>query len=355
MPKAKAAPKTAAKKAAGQKYQYQQLAQVGLASGASEAHVYGVIVDATFPYKANKGRFICSLKVVDPSLNGAKADDYATVVLYASRFEDLPIVHRVGDVLRVHRASLRLYDDKRQFNVNVQHNGSWALFSTDKSPALGGSAGDNQAFAHSGKRCSFEKHEVQLLASLRKWASTYFSSQQGTPSKLTVALGSAKGQSGDFDVTAKITQLIEFDEYTNELCLKDASGDSWYTLATKLKFPHLKQGQVVRVRSVQADASSTSKQMLTQQHYSNVMTYISGSKAAKALAGLKHSFNAAALKAATPSSTALVLSAVGAKYADMPYTSLRDLFHRDNTLSGTTFRVQLSVLAVQPGDASKMV
>jgi len=38
------------------------------------------------------------------------------------------------------------------------------------------------------------------------------------------------------------------------------------------------------------------------------MTYISGSKAAKALAGLKHTFNAAALKASTPSSTALVLS-----------------------------------------------
>ena len=39
----------------------------------------------------------------------------------------------------------------------------------------------------------------------------------------------------------------------------------------------------------------------------------------------------------------------------MPFTSLRDLFHRDNTLSGSPSRVQLSVLAVQPGDASKMV
>lgn len=35
----------------------------------SEAqHVYGVIIDATFPYKTNNERYICSLKIVDPSL-----------------------------------------------------------------------------------------------------------------------------------------------------------------------------------------------------------------------------------------------------------------------------------------------
>lgn len=200
-----------------------------------------MIIDATFPYKVNKGRFICSLKVVDPSLNGAKGD-YATVVLYASRFEDLPIVHRVGDIIRVHRASLRLYDEKRQFNVNLQHNGSWCLFSTDKNPVLGGVTSENQACAHSGKRHTWEKHEVALLASLRKWASSYFAQHQGVPTGQTKALNAVKGASGDFDVVARITQLHEFDEYTNELCLRDASGDSWYTLATKLKFPHLRQG-----------------------------------------------------------------------------------------------------------------
>lgn len=156
----------------------------------------------------------------------------------------------------------------------------------------------------------------------------------------TKALNNVKEVSGDFDVVARITQLHEFDEYTNELCLRDASGDSWYTLATKLKFPHLRQGQVVRVRSVQHDASS-SKQMLMQQHYSNIMTFIGGSKAAKGLANVRHAFQANALKSSGPSQHAVVLSQVNNKFSDMPFTSLRDLFHRDNTLSGTTFRVQL--------------
>ena len=87
--------------------------------------------------------------------------------------------------------------------------------------------------------------------------------------------------------------------------------------------------------------------MLAQQHYSNIMTFIAGAKAAKALTSVKHAFNAAALKSSGgPNSHAVVLSQVGSKFSDMPFTSLRDLFHKDNTLSGSTFRVQLSVLAV---------
>lgn len=79
---------------------------------------YGVIIDATFPYKTNKDKYICSLKVVDPSqhvkgMKGTGGDDYATVVLYAKEFKDLPIVSRIGDIIRVHRATLRLHNSQR--------------------------------------------------------------------------------------------------------------------------------------------------------------------------------------------------------------------------------------------------
>ena len=101
-------------------------------------HFYAVVIDATFPYKTNSERYICSLKIVDPSLHiknqkgTGDSSDYATLVLYAKKFEDLPIVQRIGDVIRVHRATLRLYNNQRQFNASVFYNSSWALFSTDK-------------------------------------------------------------------------------------------------------------------------------------------------------------------------------------------------------------------------------
>jgi hypothetical protein len=33
------------------------------------------------------------------------------VVIYAKRFEDLPLIRRVGDVIRIHRANIRAYKD----------------------------------------------------------------------------------------------------------------------------------------------------------------------------------------------------------------------------------------------------
>jgi hypothetical protein len=71
------------------------------------------------------------------------------------------------------------------------------------------------------------------------------------------------------------------DEYTNELRLRDSSGQSWNVLALKLKFPHLRTGDVVRIRSATHDVTSTHKKVLLLSHYSNIMTFISSSKLAK--------------------------------------------------------------------------
>ena len=69
-------------------------------------------------------------------------------------------------------------------------------------------------------------------------------------------LNKVASQKNDFDVVAKILQIFEMDEYTNELKLKDQSGQTWYCLALKLKFPHLRQGEVVRIRSATYDETS---------------------------------------------------------------------------------------------------
>jgi len=88
-------------------------------STADPQHFYATIIDSTFPYKTNKDKYICSLKVVDASLHvkntkgTGDSSDYATLVLYAKRFEDLPIVSKIGDIIRVHRATLRLYNHQR--------------------------------------------------------------------------------------------------------------------------------------------------------------------------------------------------------------------------------------------------
>lgn len=47
--------------------EYTELNKASLASS-STFNVYSIIVDATFPYRVSQDRFICSLRVIDPSL-----------------------------------------------------------------------------------------------------------------------------------------------------------------------------------------------------------------------------------------------------------------------------------------------
>lgn len=54
---------------------------------------------------------------------------FASVIIYAKRFEDLPIVRNIGDIIRIHRANMKQYQEIKQFHVNVYYNSSWCLFS----------------------------------------------------------------------------------------------------------------------------------------------------------------------------------------------------------------------------------
>ena len=352
--KAQTPPKSAAKKVKGQKYDYVELGKASLSSVDAQ-NVYGVIIDATFPYKVNKSLYVCSLKIVDPSLNtGSKGADYASVVMYAKRFEDLPIVLRMGDIIRLHRATLRMYSNRRQFNVSMHWNGSWALFSTDKAPVVGSVSGDLAPVNHSGNRPTIEKQDSTLITTLRKWAQSYFSSNDVLTKDMYVALKSAKSQKADFDVVAKIVAVHEMDAYTNELKVRDASGATWYTLALKLKFPHLKAGQAVRIRSATWDETSANKQVLALSHYSNIMTFIGGSRLAGAVQKVQEDAAAdkAELSKAVPS-VAVTVSDIDRKYAGLQSTSLEELF--SGKLSGDTFRTSFCVTRVEPGDIREAV
>ena len=144
-------------------------------TSAHPCHFYGIIIDATFPYKVHADRFICTLKVIDPTLHpkGGK-QDAAQVVIYAKRFEDLPIVHRLGDIIRVHRANLRMYKNQRQFNVNVYYKSSWALYSTDKLTPLGAPSSVEGPYAFSGKKATQERQDKAIFQTLFKWTNGIF-------------------------------------------------------------------------------------------------------------------------------------------------------------------------------------
>jgi len=333
------------------KYNYEELNKCSLTS-ANPCHFYGIIVDATFPYKVHADRFICTLKVIDPTLYGNGKS--AQVVIYAKRFEDLPIVHRLGDIIRVHRANLRMYKNSRQFNVNVYYKSSWALYSTDKQTPLGLPSGDGP-YAFSGNKATQERQDKAIFQTLFKWTNGIFAQQMVGDSNVT-ALKNASKASGDFDVVAKILQVFELDEYTNELKLRDGSGEVFYTLALKLKFPHLRQGAVVRIRSASFDETSLNKKVLVLQHYSNIMTFLSSSKLATTVSKVTNDTagEKAALKRNDTSMLPVVLTEVDKKHQGLASTSLHDLFHTPD-MTKSTFRTCFYVTKVEPSNAAESV
>lgn len=171
-------------------------------------------------------------------------------------------------------------------------------------------------------------------------------------------LNKAAGQKKDFDVVGKIVSIQEKDEYTNELRIRDASGQSWWCQVLKLKFPHLQNGDAIRIRSALSDDTASQKKVLLLSHYSNILTFISHSKLGKdiskinddkkdASSGLKSNLNLNPVN----------VSEVDKKYQNWNNTGLHDLFHyseNDPELSkNTTFRTNFQVMKIEPSDVKE--
>lgn len=316
-----------------------------------------MVIDATFPYKTTNGKYVCSMKITDASIASGKKDNWAQLVLYARKFEDLPIVQRIGDVIRVNRSILRLHNGRKQFNASIYFNSSWALFSADKTDPEGVERPELEPFGHNGKKFSFEKHERDTLTRVRKFAQTHFASNNVLSSEMHVALSKADSQKNDFDVLAKVLQIFEKDEYTNELKIRDGSNKTWYVLALKLKFPHLAVNDVVRIRSAIYDETSK-KNVLNLSHYSNILTFVSGSKLAKEIRNKvsdDRKDDQAALSE-TVSMHPVMLSEVDKKHAALPITPLKDLFSDDADIAKqTTFRTHFCVSKIEPSSVVEYV
>jgi len=132
-------------------------------------------------------------------------------------------------------------------------------------------------------------------------------------------------------------------------------------LALKLKFPHLRQGEVVRIRSVTYDETSSTKKVLNLSHYSNIMTFVSASKLAKEVRGKvtdDKNTEKAVLKQPVMMN-AVILTEVDKKHANLPTSTLQDLFHyadNDPELANkTTFRTSFYVTKIEPADPKEWV
>ena len=122
-----------------------------LESDQQSVNFYAVVIDATYPFCANDN-YVTVLKVIDKTINSVDDElvfeeeaepKHSMVVVYAKRIEDSPILRRIGDVVRVNKASPKIHRGQQQFIVKTFHDASWALFSTNPAEDLG--VGENNS------------------------------------------------------------------------------------------------------------------------------------------------------------------------------------------------------------------
>ena len=76
-------------------------------------------------------------------------------------------------------------------------------------------------------------------------------------------LGELKGlvnvsENYEFDLLVKVLKVFEKDEYNMEMRIKDTSNEMWIIVIPKLKFGYIREGEIIRIRSVSVNITSKS-------------------------------------------------------------------------------------------------
>ena len=172
----------AVEKAKKREYEYTDLNKLKI--GSQPVNIYGVVLDASFPHKSFRSdKFICALKIIDlTSKSTDGAVEPVSVVFFASKFEDLPVTQRIGEIIRIHRATVGTFKEKMQLTVNICFNSSWALFAPnfEKKDTEGKvikqkpTSDDFVPVSFFGKSMHCELKDKMIVNSLRTWAGKLF-------------------------------------------------------------------------------------------------------------------------------------------------------------------------------------
>ncbi|XP_051031727.1 protection of telomeres protein 1 isoform X1 [Phodopus roborovskii] len=122
-------------------------------------NVYGVVKFFKPPY-LSKGTDYCSVVTIVDQTNVK-----LTCMLFSGNYEALPIIYKVGDIVRFHRLKIQVYKNELQ---GINSSGFASL-------TFEGTLGTPVTARSSSKLYSFTSQDKKMVEALRVWASTHIS------------------------------------------------------------------------------------------------------------------------------------------------------------------------------------
>ena len=130
-------------------------------------------------------------------------------------------------------------------------------------------------YKFSGKSYSLDiQQESKIIDDLRKWEEYYFMNSSWIFKKMCNKLSAVRElpEAQEFDLLVKILKIFEKDEYNLEMRIKDTSNEMWFITIPKLKFGPLKEGEIIRIRSVKINISSK-RNVIETRPSTNIMRF----------------------------------------------------------------------------------
>ena len=212
-----------------------------------EYNFYGVVLDASFPLEEqNTSKYSCTLKLIDQTTNCLTNpnnfnDNIIYLTIKSSEKENIPYIHHIGDIVRVHRG---FYSPKTKRNVylNVckdnKTRGSWCLYSLNNNTT--------EPYACSNKKYTVESQDKEIIESNKSWLKTYLNKDKALVYPYQIKLESRLNGGNDSDLLVHVVKKVELDDQVVLFIQDETDGCELHTYKY---YNFIQENDVIRVRA----------------------------------------------------------------------------------------------------------
>jgi len=224
-----------------------------------EYNFYAIIQDASFPKEEENfailpgtkeplPKYSCVLKLIDQTTNYlTNPNDFnesiITLIIQANERENIPYVHKIGDIIRVHRG---LYSPKSKRNVYLnllkgnQFKGSWCIFSAEAEKDA------DKPYLCSHKKYTYESQDKQNIAKIREWIKSFLALDKSLVYFNQNTLANRIKEGSDKDLLVHVVKKVELDDQLVFFIQDETDGCELHTYKY---YDFIKENDVIRIRS----------------------------------------------------------------------------------------------------------
>jgi hypothetical protein len=218
-------------------------------------------------------QFIVKFQVFDQSLV-SKDNELKTVEVHmvSSKREELPMIQRIGDFIRVHKANIIIKGSQKTIFINMEDKASWCLFIGNDNelpltPQVSNEDGTHNYYSYtpysfSGKSYTIQPDEVGLTRKMKNWSKRYFKLNYVTPFEVEKdKIRKYIADNKPFSLFGKIIDITEEEKGSIEYQIRDSTKQLWKITVPDDRFKYVRLNHIIKIKNVKSNEDNVLKLM----------------------------------------------------------------------------------------------